>query len=249
MKKKILVLGHRGYRKKFPENTLLAFSKAFEYGADGIECDIQKSSDGVYFIFHDVELSRITGVNGDIGTENSSKVKTLNAGEGQGIPDLHSFLSELPSGKLINIELKEETLTVGDCHIIIDILKDISIKSNILISSFKHELLPPFKNAGFKTGMLFETEVDKLKENPLRQIINIIRLRPWSINPPVNVFLRPRPFYLKFFILAVRVLRIKFIFWTVNTERQFDFVKDLAYAVITDDVETLLILREARLNR
>jgi len=249
MNKKILILGHRGYRKKFPENTLLAFSKAFEFGADGIECDVQKSADGVYFIFHDVELSRITGFKGDIETETAAKLKTLDAGGGQGIPDLDNFLSELPSGKIINIELKEETLTVKDCFIIIDMLKNISIKGEILISSFKHELLPPFKSAGFKTGMLFETEVDKLKENPFKQIFNIIRLRPWSINPPVNLFIKPLPFSLKIFIFAARILRIKFIFWTVNSERQFDFVKNFAYAVITDDVETMIILRDGFINR
>ena len=150
MNKKILVLGHRGYRKRFPENTLLAFAKAFEYGADGIECDVQKSSDGVYFIFHDVELNRMTGFGGNIGTSASAVIKTLKAGEGECIPEFNSFLDSLPSGKFINIELKEETLSVDDCPIIINKLGDKKKKDNILISSFNHGLLPPFKNAGFR---------------------------------------------------------------------------------------------------
>jgi glycerophosphoryl diester phosphodiesterase len=244
MKKKPLVLGHRGYRKKFPENTILAFNKAFEYGADGIECDVQKSLDGVYFIFHDVELHRMTGSAGDISNERSSKIKKLKIEKKQNIPDLDTFLNSLPHDKLVNIELKEETLAIRDCRIIIDKLNEINLKDNILISSFKHELLPPFKKAGFKTGMLFETETEKLKENPVKQIVNIFRLRPWSINPPVNVFIKPLSFSLKLFIFASRILRIKLIFWTVNTERQFDYVKRYAFAVITDDVETMMILRE-----
>ena len=36
-----IVLGHRGYRARFPENTLLAFALALGFGADGIECDLQ----------------------------------------------------------------------------------------------------------------------------------------------------------------------------------------------------------------
>lgn len=245
MKNKPLILGHRGYRKKFPENSLLAFSKAYEYGADGIECDVQKSADGVYFVFHDVDFERMTGYTGDIEHENSVKIKTLDAGEGQSIPDLESFLDSLPSEKLINIELKEETLQVRDCHIIIDKLNAKKLKNNILISSFKHELLPPFKRAGFKTGMLYESENEMLKENPLKQIVNIFRRRPWSVNPPVNIFLRSLPLPLKLFVLASKILRIKFVFWTVNSVEQYNAVKDFAYAVITDDVELMINLRNS----
>ncbi len=243
MKNKPLVLGHRGYRKKFPENSLLAFSKAFEYGADGIECDVQKSADGVYFVFHDVDFERMTGFTGDIEHENSVKIKTLDAGQGQRIPDFDSFLDSLPSGKLINIELKEETLSVNDCHIIIDKLNAKKMKSDILISSFKHELLTPFKRAGFKTGMLYESENGNLKEKPLMQILSIFRRRPWSVNPPVNIFLKSLPLSLRLFVLAAEILKIKFVFWTVNSVEQYNAVKSFAFAVITDDVELMIKLR------
>jgi glycerophosphoryl diester phosphodiesterase len=52
MKKKTpIILAHRGYSQKFPENTLLAFNKAFENNADGIECDLQKSKDNIIIFF------------------------------------------------------------------------------------------------------------------------------------------------------------------------------------------------------
>ena len=241
MDRKISVLGHRGYRKKFPENTLLAFLKAFEFDADGIECDVQKSSDGVYFIFHDVSLHRMTGYAGNIDTENSVKIKTLDAGGGEGIPDFESFLSSLPSGKFINIELKEETLTVRDSLLIIAKLNEKKLKSDILISSFNHELLPVFKKAGFKTGMLFETET--LKDSPLKQLVNMLKLRPWSVNPPVNLFTEKMPLPLMLFVKAAGILGIKFVFWTVNSPEQFDAVKKIAFAVITDDVEQMIRIR------
>jgi len=239
---RISVLGHRGYRKKFPENTLLAFSKAFEFNADGIECDVQKSSDGAYFIFHDLSLQRMTGYKGDIDTENSKKIKALSAGDGQGIPDFESFLDSLPDGKFINIELKEETLTVDDCLAIIGKLNEKKIKSNILISSFNHKLLPPFKNAGFKTGMLFET--DTLKYSPVKQVVNIMKLRPWSVNPPVDLFTGRMPVALKLFVFAAGILGIKFVFWTVNSAEQYNAVKNIAFAVITDDVEQMIKIRD-----
>ena len=129
MNKEILILGHRGYRKKFSENTLLAFSKAFEFGADGIECDVQKTSDGMYVIFHDLNLERMTGCKEDIGEISYNKLKKLKAG-GEKIPDLDSFLDSLPADKLVNIELKEETLTPGDCSSIHEKLQQRGMKKN-----------------------------------------------------------------------------------------------------------------------
>jgi glycerophosphoryl diester phosphodiesterase len=241
MKNKPLVLGHRGYRRKYPENTLLAFRKAFEYGADGIECDVQKSSDGLYFIFHDLDLCRITGAKGDINAFTSVKLKKLKAGRGQAIPGLEAFLGSLPEGKFINIELKEDTLTTDDSPVILARLAVTGVKTNLLISSFKHELLPFFKKNGYLTGMLFETE--SLEKDLFGQIMKIIKFRPWSVNLPVNIFTHMN-FPLKLFILLMKIFKIKLIFWTVNTNDQFTAVKDLSYAVITDDVEYLLTLRD-----
>ncbi|MGL4873064.1 MAG: glycerophosphodiester phosphodiesterase family protein, partial [Clostridium sp.] len=38
--KKIFNLAHRGYSHKYPENTMIAFKKAVEFGADGMEFDV-----------------------------------------------------------------------------------------------------------------------------------------------------------------------------------------------------------------
>lgn len=45
MQKKPLNFAHRGFSGKYPENTMLAFQKAFEVGVDGIEIDIQLTKD------------------------------------------------------------------------------------------------------------------------------------------------------------------------------------------------------------
>jgi glycerophosphoryl diester phosphodiesterase len=237
MSKKILILGHRGYRKKFPENTILAFTKAVEFGADGFECDIQKSSDGVYFVIHDMDLLRLTGVSGNIDSFTADEIKSMRVGQ-ERIPDLDSFLDALPSGKFINIELKEETLTLDDCHILINKLKERKFDCEILISSFKHSLLPPFKKAGYKIGMLYG--VGKLRKRTLTHLFFLFLQRPWSVNLNINFFTMPQPFLVRVFISAIKLLRIKLIFWTVNDEAQFNAVKDIAHSIITDDVEEFL---------
>ena len=51
---------HRGFSGKYPENTLLAFQKALDEGVDGIELDVQLTSDGEVVIIHDEKVDRTT---------------------------------------------------------------------------------------------------------------------------------------------------------------------------------------------
>jgi glycerophosphoryl diester phosphodiesterase len=55
-------VAHRGFSENYPENTLLAFQKAIDAGADGIETDLRLSLDAQPVIFHDDDLERITGL-------------------------------------------------------------------------------------------------------------------------------------------------------------------------------------------
>ena len=45
-------IAHRGYKAKFPENTMGAFKGAVEVGADAIETDIHLSKDDVVVLSH-----------------------------------------------------------------------------------------------------------------------------------------------------------------------------------------------------
>ena len=46
------VFAHRGASGDYPENTMLAFSKALSIGVDGIELDVHKSKDGQLVVIH-----------------------------------------------------------------------------------------------------------------------------------------------------------------------------------------------------
>jgi glycerophosphoryl diester phosphodiesterase len=56
------ISAHRGSSRLAPENTLLAFAKAIESGADFIEIDVRTTSDGVQICMHDASLKRTTGL-------------------------------------------------------------------------------------------------------------------------------------------------------------------------------------------
>lgn len=54
--KDICMIGHRGYSSRYPENTALAFEKAYENGSGGAETDVRVTSDGVYVLSHNSEV-------------------------------------------------------------------------------------------------------------------------------------------------------------------------------------------------
>src|SRR3954466_11113648 len=51
-------IGHRGAPREFPENSLPAFARAFERGADAIEVDVHATSDNVVVVHHDPTVRR-----------------------------------------------------------------------------------------------------------------------------------------------------------------------------------------------
>ena len=54
----MLNIAHRGFSGKYPENTMLAFKKAIEAGADGVEFDVHLTKDGEIVIIHDERIDR-----------------------------------------------------------------------------------------------------------------------------------------------------------------------------------------------
>jgi glycerophosphoryl diester phosphodiesterase len=57
-----LVLGHRGASAVAPENTVAAFSKARELGADGVELDVRRTADDVLVVHHDAVITGVGAV-------------------------------------------------------------------------------------------------------------------------------------------------------------------------------------------
>lgn len=73
-------IAHRGYKAKFPENTMGAFKGAVNVGAEALETDIHLSKDGVVVLSHDKNLKRCFGRDEkiiDCDYEFLSKLRTL----------------------------------------------------------------------------------------------------------------------------------------------------------------------------
>ena len=109
----MLNIAHRGFSGKYPENTLLAFQKGIEAGADGFEFDTHLTKDGEIVIIHDERLDRTTNAQGFVKDYTLEELRKVDASKPFpecgfcGIPTLREYF-ELIRGRnlLTNIELK-----------------------------------------------------------------------------------------------------------------------------------------------
>jgi glycerophosphoryl diester phosphodiesterase len=99
-----LVIAHRGASADERENTLPAFERAIEVGADFVELDVQAAADGTLVVFHDLTLGRLTPLRGPLRRRHSAELREV------GIPTLHEVL-ELTRGRIgVMAELKSAYL-------------------------------------------------------------------------------------------------------------------------------------------
>ncbi len=74
-----ILIAHRGYSGRYPENTLLAYQAAYQHGARYMECDLQMSADRVPFVHHDASLKRMAGLDMDIRDTKAKTIKLMKA--------------------------------------------------------------------------------------------------------------------------------------------------------------------------
>jgi glycerophosphoryl diester phosphodiesterase len=98
---------HRGlHRAGVPENSLTAFHDAIAAGM-GIECDVQRSSDGQAMVFHDFELDRLTGESGPVHLRSADELARIElSGSGDRIPTLKRMLDEVAGRAPVLVEIK-----------------------------------------------------------------------------------------------------------------------------------------------
>jgi glycerophosphoryl diester phosphodiesterase len=85
-------VGHRGTTVFADENTIAAFTIAWEQGLDVIECDPKLTRDGVYVIMHDDDVDRTTDGHGAVADLNLAQVKKLRTHSGLAVPTLLEVL-------------------------------------------------------------------------------------------------------------------------------------------------------------
>ncbi|BFT28979.1 glycerophosphodiester phosphodiesterase [Alteromonas sp. D210916BOD_24] len=137
----MLIYAHRGASKAAPENSIKAFTLAFQQDADGIEFDTYQHEGGIV-VFHDRMLRRRARVEGYLLDTPWSSLFSLNIGEGEVIPTLAQAIATVPSDKYCNIEIKHlDDVDKWVLEVKSAVQNSALTAKQILVSSFNHHWL------------------------------------------------------------------------------------------------------------
>lgn len=126
-------VAHRGASYLAPENTLTAYRIAISAGAQGAECDVYTSSDGVVVLSHDKSTKRaLGGGDRDITTMTFEEIRELDAGAWKG--------KQFKNEKVPTLDEYLELLEGTTCHPVIEIKME-GIETPVLDAVRKRNML------------------------------------------------------------------------------------------------------------
>lgn len=233
-----LVIGHRGFASRFPENTLLSFREALAAGADGVECDVQKTADGRYVVIHDPDLERVSGRAQAVASLTLRELSTMDVGRGERVPELSALAAALPAHALLDCELKAETLSPADSPKILEILLSGVARERIMVSSFEPALLLPLRRSGVIVGLLLGTKAARM--GLLRLLGVLLRLRPHFVNLPIQIFPTLGEKGAWALIRILRACGASILFWTLDDPAEMEKVRSVSRAIVTNDAAAAL---------
>ncbi len=135
-----MLWAHRGARAELPENTLAAFERALEVGADAIETDVRLTRDGAVVIFHDADglrVARRAPRVRDVSLEELSSWDVGHAaaqpGRGHRAPLLDAALAAFP-GVAFNVDVKDGTRAAVEA--VIAVVQRRQAEARVLLTGF-----------------------------------------------------------------------------------------------------------------
>lgn len=183
----VKIIAHRGYSGVAPENTLASFERAIDIEADMIELDVQETSDAKLVVFHDTDMSRITGKSGKISDYTYEEICDLNVGkwfgtsftgisqsaieqnyESETIPLLEEVLKLIRDSDLdIYLELKDisgsENLSEEQLQRfpqdVVSMVSGYGMENRVIYASFNYDYLEQIKKNDEEARVLYNTSI------------------------------------------------------------------------------------------
>lgn len=180
-----LVIAHRGFSGKYPQNTTLAFQKAAEVGVDYIELDVSLSSDEQVIVFHDSEVSDLTDGEGFIKDLTLMEIKKIDAGvkfdskfAGLKIPTLsEAILSIADSQTKLCVEIKARENDRWDEIVqkVLSILGTHDYLDKVIFTSYNREVVKKISQNqdGFQIGL--DPSEEESQELSSKELVELCR--------------------------------------------------------------------------
>ena len=111
------IIAHRGASYLAPENTLVAFRKAMEIGADGVEMDVQQTRDKKLVIHHDFVIDWHTDMRGQIYDMTMEELKALDFGSWKDVSYKDERIATLQEALALCREMEGTLVQLEGCEL------------------------------------------------------------------------------------------------------------------------------------
>ncbi|MDD3172307.1 MAG: glycerophosphodiester phosphodiesterase [Herbinix sp.] len=192
--KRTQVWAHRGASGYAPENTIEAFQKAIEMGADGVELDVQMTKDNQLVIIHDETVNRVSDASGwikDFTYEELSKLNVNKKFPEYGkvrIPTLEEVYLLLKDTNLsLNVELKNGVVFYEKLEErVMDLTNRYGLQDRIIYSSFNHYSVMKLKelDSCVQTGFLYEDGYINMPDYALKYHVEALHPALYNLQYP-----------------------------------------------------------------
>jgi len=139
-----LLFAHRGASAHAPENTLPAFELAADMGADGIELDVQITSDGKLIVRHDRTLGRTEDAIGRVQDWTFEDLRALDVGSwfgssyaGLQMPTPEEVVDMAGDRLLLNFDVVNYSPSLDGVEtLVVELFQRLNLFDRAMISSF-----------------------------------------------------------------------------------------------------------------
>lgn len=220
----ITVLAHRGGTGPWRENTLEAFAGALRLGADGVELDVRRTSDGRLVVLHDAEIA-------GTGAVHDLRAKELPPW----VPGLDEAL-ETCAGAAVNVEIKNAPVEPGfdpTVTVATEVVAALAASTaapgrapaHLNVSSFWPASLAAVRAAGpeVSTGLLVHPSLDSSRAAEQAAALGCVALHPFHSHATPALVDR------------VHGLAMSVVVWTVNDELDLAAVAAAGADVVISD--------------
>ena len=226
------VLAHRGGAEESYENTTESFEYSQLLGCEFIETDVQVSSDGIPYIFHDDDLKRILNKPVRFDSLSSNEIDDLSIFNSCKIPKLSDTLLRFPN-LCFQIDFKTDEVVMPA----LDVINDMNVFDRVCIASFNSKRLQNVRS-------LYPDLCISMGPNEVFKTL-LASLNLYNGEIPGDCLQIPMSYYgikivSKRFVDFVHSRGLKIMIWTINDIKTFKYLIDLGVDGIITDKPKLL---------
>ena len=228
----VAISAHRGGSIEAPENTIESFEYSIELGSSYIETDVQLSSNGIPYIFHDDDLKRLFGKNIIFNSLHSDEIDELILFDKYKIPTLESTLQKFPD-TLFQIDVKTDEVVLPT----MEVIKKTNSTDKVCIASFSSKRLKQVRKLYPEICLsMGPYEVMKL----LLASFGLYRKEVPGNCLQIPIYQYGIKLVTKRFINYIHSIGLKIHVWTINDEDTMQKLIDLGVdGIITDRPKAL----------